>query len=57
MDNVALGVVSKAILWFGETDNFLRHSPGVSQPHPIAGCVLISPDGHAISETFQRAQV
>lgn len=32
-------------------------SAGLSQPHPNAGCVLVSQDGRPLCETFQRAQV
>eukprot|EP00208_Stichococcus_sp_RCC1054_P000168 CAMPEP_0206145818 /NCGR_PEP_ID=MMETSP1473-20131121/28590_1 /ASSEMBLY_ACC=CAM_ASM_001109 /TAXON_ID=1461547 /ORGANISM="Stichococcus sp, Strain RCC1054" /LENGTH=650 /DNA_ID=CAMNT_0053542175 /DNA_START=146 /DNA_END=2099 /DNA_ORIENTATION=- len=31
-------------------------SAGLSQPHPNAGCVLVSQDGRPLCETFQRAQ-
>ena len=32
-------------------------SAGLTQPHPAAGCVLVSADGAVVAETHQRAQV
>ena len=31
-------------------------SAGLTQPHPNAGCVLVSADGAVVAETHQRAQ-
>ncbi len=32
-------------------------SAGLTQPHPAAGCVLVSANGAVVAETHQRAQV
>jgi diaminohydroxyphosphoribosylaminopyrimidine deaminase/5-amino-6-(5-phosphoribosylamino)uracil reductase len=32
-------------------------SAGLTQPHPNAGCILVSSDGAVVAETHQRAQV